>query len=156
MTREEIIDSLQFIVNMCEFDLFEGNKKPRELMSKETLTTINACEGAIAALKAQSCEDAVSRGEVLEKINNIGVKGFVDYNSYSEMFDFVDTLPPVTPKQRIGKWIETFAEDACGELYSYWACSECGRSVGYNLANIEDVLEEYPYCHCGARMKKKE
>lgn len=52
----------------------------------------------------------------------------------------------------IGHWIEKYVEDGCGELYSYWTCSECGRNVGHNLENIEDVLNDYPYCHCGAKM----
>ena len=53
---------------------------------------------------------------------------------------------------KTGHWIEHYGEDGCGELYSHWVCSKCGRSVGFNLANIEDVLRDYPYCHCGARM----
>ena len=53
---------------------------------------------------------------------------------------------------KTGHWIEKHAEDGCGELYSYWECSECGRVVGINLSNIEDVLSDYPYCHCGAKM----
>lgn len=53
---------------------------------------------------------------------------------------------------KIGHWIEKYTEDGCGELHSHWTCSECGRNVGHNLANIEDVLNDYPYCHCGAKM----
>ena len=53
---------------------------------------------------------------------------------------------------KTGHWIEKISEDGCGERHSYWACSECGRNVGYNLANIEDVYSDYSYCHCGARM----
>lgn len=58
------------------------------------------------------------------------------------------------PQPKTGHWMEKYVEDGCGELYLHWVCSECGRSVGYNLANIEDVLSDYPYCHCGAKMKE--
>ncbi len=105
-----------------------------------------AFEMAIAALKAEPCEDAVDRKEALKAIEGKEYK--------FQVYEAIEKLPPVTPKPRTGKWIETLAEDACGELYSYWACSECGRSVGYNLADIKDVLEEYPYCHCGAKMER--
>ncbi len=69
-----------------------------------------------------------------------------------DLKEYIDKLPPVNPQPKTGHWIEKNTEDGCGELYSYWACSECGRSVGFNLANIEDVLSDYPYCHCGAKM----
>ncbi len=30
-------------------------------------------------------------------------------------------------------------------------CSECGRKV--SLTHGRDVLEQFPYCHCGAKME---
>lgn len=56
---------------------------------------------AIEALKQKPCEDAISRQAVLEEINRVGVKGFETYNDYSQLFDFVDTLPPVNPQKPI-------------------------------------------------------
>ncbi len=57
---------------------------------------------AIEATQKQSCDDAISRQEVLDEINRVGVKGFETYNDYSQLFDFVDTLPPATPQPKIG------------------------------------------------------
>ena len=104
--------------------------------------------------EAQPCDNCVDREAVAEKINNIGAKGFVDYNSYSEMFDFVDTLPPVTPKQRMGKWIyekrkRLVNETDEGAVYvtDYWCkCSKCGGDFGYR--KMKDAFCKY----CGAKM----
>lgn len=60
------------------------------------------CKNIIKALEKEPCEDCISRQAVLVEINKIGVKGFETYNDYSQLFEFVDTLPPVTPKEKIG------------------------------------------------------
>ena len=94
-------------------------------------------------INPQPCKDAISRQDAIRICEERGH----DNSAYC-----MRQLPPVNPQEKTGHWIEKYTEDDCGELYSYWACSECGRSVGFNLANIEDVLNDYPYCHCGARM----
>lgn len=43
------------------------------------------------------CEDCVSREEIIDEINRMGINAFKTYNNYSELFDFVDSLPSVTP-----------------------------------------------------------
>lgn len=104
-----------------------------------------------------TCEDAISRQAAIDCLNadftidgKENMETVVDY--ITGAFKQIKALPSVTPQPKMGKWINKYAEDACGERYSYWACSECGRDVGFNLANIEDVLSDYPYCHCGAKM----
>lgn len=48
--------------------------------------------------KIRPNEDCVSRAEVLEMIEAIqDAGGFIGYNTYSEAFDQVDNMPPVTP-----------------------------------------------------------
>ena len=49
-------------------------------------------------LEQESYEDTISRKEVLDEINRIGVEAFKDYSDYSNLYDFVDTLPCVQPK----------------------------------------------------------
>lgn len=112
---------------------------------------------AIKALEQEPCNDAISRQAAIDCLNadftidgKENMETVVDY--INGAFKQIKALPSVTPQPKTGRWIEKYAEDACGERYSYWACSECGRSVGFNLANIEDVLSDYPYCHCGAKM----
>lgn len=119
-------------------------------------------------LEHEPCDDAISRKEVTQSRpewlsedveRDTDEQTVVDrafnrgWNScLKEFLKNIKELPSITPQQRVGRWINKYAEDACGERYSYWACSECGRDVGFNLANIEDVLSDYPYCHCGAKM----
>ena len=52
---------------------------------------------------------------------------------------------------RHGKWIYCGHHDFHGHVFE---CSVCGR---YLFANSkEDVCDEYPYCHCGAKMESVE
>ena len=59
----------------------------------------------------------------------------------------VRLLPPVTPKQRTGKWIPQDHNKRAGNIstcvYYYPTCSKCGQ-VGNDT---------YKYCpHCGSKM----
>ena len=58
--------------------------------------------------------------------------------------------PSIQPKT--GHWIKETSTDMCDEIETYWVCSECGRDVGNGMANLNDVIKDYPYCHCGAKM----
>ncbi len=59
-------------------------------------------------------------------------------------------LAPTVEERRKGKWVAK----AIGSRTTWYVCSECGRSVvddtGY------DIAEAYPFCHCGADMRKEE
>lgn len=63
------------------------------------------------------------------------------------------------PKERkTGKWIR---QGGIHNMYTCYACSECGREIEmyYNFGRIptdEDVINEFPYCHCGAKMEVDE
>ena len=57
-----------------------------------------------------------------------------------------------TPQLKFGWWIKE--ESIYGwDGYSY-QCSACGRSIHLDT-DVED-LEDYPYCHCGAKMREVE
>ena len=60
---------------------------------------------------------------------------------------------------RHGRWIFDGAiyYDEGEKCYDY-QCSECGRFVSVRGGNLgkEELEEEYPYCHCGAKMDLKE
>lgn len=44
------------------------------------------------------------------------------------------------------KWILKTSNPVC-ETYK---CSNCNREIIYSL--VGKLLEEFPYCHCGAKM----
>ena len=47
-----------------------------------------------------------------------------------------------------GTW-QLLRHDKYSDVYQ---CSQCGRKV--SLTHGRDVVEHYPYCHCGARMSE--
>ena len=67
-----------------------------------------------------------------------------------ELLDAIKELPPVTLLRPTGSWRKMPLIEV-GQSYSH-ECSECGRKI---LA-MNDNLSEFPYCHCGAKMKDKE
>ena len=92
-------------------------------------------EQQIEALKADPCEDAVSRKAVMKLKSHKPEYGDMIY-----AFD-VELLPPVTPKQRTGKWIRQ------GNDYTdYYECENCGIAIG-----LDDIKNFCP--NCGAKME---
>lgn len=56
----------------------------------------------------------------------------------------------LTQSQPIGNWRETGRRTPGGQ-YVY-SCSCCGRTVNSYKTKSGLVPEEYPFCHCGAKM----
>lgn len=64
--------------------------------------------------------------------------------------------------ERTATWVLT---DTRGLFVHTFTCSECGRIVTatkhfnseghYDMqTTVKELMEDYPYCHCGAKMKK--
>lgn len=49
-----------------------------------------------------------------------------------------------------GRW-EFYEESSDDNGMAYYKCSECGRLIH---AEESGLLKNYPYCHCGATMRK--
>ena len=110
-------------------------------------------------LEQEPCEDAISRSSLLGKLDNCYKEKIkVAPDNMAEGFVQVEKLikqePPVTPTRKVGKWIEEKYQDYDDEYYWMYRCSECGRTVAHNYANITDVIKVYPFCHCGADMRE--
>lgn len=70
------------------------------------------------------------------------------FNSKGEIVGFVKERPQ-------GEWIkvkeERMSVDMSGEIVTRYKCSKCGKVI----ATLPSKLAEYyPYCHCGADMRK--
>ena len=116
MTTEEIIDEIENIRK------FNYTLAPDEVFDK-----------VIKALQMEPCEDAISRQAVLSLKQTPGAYG-MDIDS-SE----VEKLPPVTPNQKTGHWIENLGFYG---VYDY-TCSCCDK---HNDKKTD-------YCpNCGAKM----
>lgn len=135
MTNEEIIQGLQFTIDMFLFDPSTGEvlEKPRNDMDK---TTIEACKGAIELLEQQPC-----------------------YNPDEWCHDCSEYNHEKHCCPRYNKVIRGAVEEMKQPKVGHWRhyegmliCSECG-SVFY-----DDIMEycgdDVPKCcpDCGARM----
>ena len=95
----------------------------------------------------QTSDDCISRAKALEMLGDEPEnwtdteREIQEVNDYRWFKSILEDLPPVTPQQKVGKWIII---DDCEHFIA--KCSECGR--------IEDsrMINKYPYCHCGAKM----
>ena len=105
---------------------------------------------AISALEQEPCDDAISREWLMRR----ATERFYTTNYFNHISAMIEEAPPVTPSRRKGQWIvdlQTATED-------FYICSECGRRIKvlYPYVTIDNLLDKYPYCHCGAKMEVKE
>ena len=94
----------------------------------------------------EPCEDTISRQAVINGINRVGIKGFKTYNDYSQLYDFVDTLPAVNSQPKSGHW--TYKIYGGFHEEGNWHCSKCDYvfNGGYGHAK---------YCpECGCEMSE--
>lgn len=151
MTNEEA----KHIIDVA-FDIPQAVRRAGEDRTYIEDEIMEAKNMAIQALEQEPCEDAISRQALLDEINRIGIKAFETYNDYSRLFDFVDTLPPVTPQPKTGNW-EWVQYDSNPNIGN-WHCSECNRIVCGAIKNAANpIFYAYNYCpNCGARMVESE
>lgn len=76
------------------------------------------------------------------------IRAMTGEEAYAYFLGLVNSAPAadVTPVIR-GTW-QLLRHDKYSDVYQ---CSECGRKV--SLTHGRDVLEQFPHCHCGARME---
>ena len=74
-------------------------------------------------LKEQEpCEDAISRAEALKMIDDISIpEDMSTFEIKSHIGVEISTLPPVTPKRKVGEWIKKN-----NDYFDWYECSECG------------------------------
>lgn len=96
--------------------------------------------------------DAVSRSAVLEHSYDR-----YDYTTDDPIevvdVDEIKELPSVLPKREQGEWILNDNQGMQAVGYLTYHCSECGREICSKYHGKISLLEEYPYCHCGAEMR---
>jgi hypothetical protein len=157
MTREEAINEINKV-----FTSAYANYIVTALTEGATVSDIQhrwgrAYEAEVKdGLEQEPCKDAVSVASVFEIMGNLMSIPYdfdrsITEKDVSESMDKIRELPRVTPREPIkGHWVKE--ESIFGwDGYSY-QCSECGRSIHLDT-EMED-LEDYPYCHCGAKMQE--
>ncbi len=73
----------------------------------------------------------------------------MNYEVADMIEDCIDNAPTADVEEvRHGKWIYEGHHEIMGHAFQ---CSACERWMFTNSLN--HVVEEYPYCHCGAKME---
>jgi len=155
MTREEAIGHIKDVI--CENNTIKPNMVVFE-QEKEALCM------AIEALKAEPCEDAISRKSIKQKlqehhdffVNAYGGFSNLPQNDKSRVDEITNCIamivnePPVTPKPKTGHWVEIGDEP-----YDTWECDNCGLVIdGSGCVDPEEYRDIYKYCpNCGAKME---
>lgn len=117
-------------------------------------TMVEFCNVVIEALKAEPCEDAVSRKAANDAIEAVCDRYSLSYgDSYGgvakALAHALDNIPSVQPERPKGEWIKT-PKAVMGEGF-LWYCSKCQKEV------YQDTSRNYPsenFCpRCGANMR---
>lgn len=114
-------------------------------------------------ISRQPCKDCISRQSVLDTIESW--LSCDDYNGAERhimraMQSVLYDLPPVTPKEKTGRWIKIQSGD--GMFPMSIACSKCNNENSHLDFNehaepIGKVFIKSKYCpNCGARMEVEE
>lgn len=145
MTNEEIIEVFEELIK--KYELKEVFLYPRDKF-------VEAIQTALTILKAQPCEDAISRIAALDALRTNWANWAEYDDGYLAMKLTMDDLKkmPAVPKARTGEWID--AEDY---FESSWAtCSECKERARQKTENDGwgFSISFLKYCpNCGAKME---
>lgn len=88
----------------------------------------------------------------MQELHDALARDYEGYDSYVTGFGDAITLlenAPAADVQEVkhGKWLYRCYHKMMGHEFE---CSVCGRWICANSPNR--VIEEYPYCHCGAKI----
>lgn len=142
MTREEAIKELQEAHDtMRSYDI--------DSIESRLMTALNM---AIKALQEPS-GDFISKQVVLEMAYDISE---IDGEHFTEPCMVVDVediknLPPVNPQEKTGHWIYDEYESNWNDTIYHCSCCKRTVIVPYESSK-KDLYNDYPYCHCGAKM----
>lgn len=67
-----------------------------------------------------------------------------------------DYILEALEEHKKGEWILNDNQGVQAVGYLTYHCSECNREISSKYHGEISLLKEYPYCHCGAKMKKSE
>ena len=132
MTKNERDEAIRVIKSECY--IFN-------LLNLDRTTIVNtALDKAVEALKAEPCEDAISREAAFDEIIWNSDNGLIDAN---EAIEALRKLPAVEPERKKGKWKYT--------ADGYPVCTRCGgESCGHG--GVKGY--ETKFCpNCGAKME---
>ena len=128
LRKENVLKALSAKIDELE----KRDAKADVILGLATAMSVVKLMGGEPAEKEKSCADCISRQAVLDAISN-------EKYHYWALFEYVKQLPPVTPAEKVGYWI-----DHQEDRWIYAKCSECNT--------VHDARTNY--CpNCGAKME---
>ena len=146
---------MQIVIEIPEsiYDTIQSD----EMISREQLAILQMriMKGTPLPLEQEPCDDAISR----EKTMQIVRKWFDRDAAPSDLKDEIESLPPVTPAEKVGHWIPPQCDDGMSDpIYYQVRCSECGFDL--DPQTFGEELKKYGadrFCpNCGAKMQEVE
>jgi hypothetical protein len=130
----DIDEEIKKFENNAEFERTHENLRGCQYFKK-----LAALLRELKTLKAEQCEDAISREEMLKY--QYYLHGKMSNEENHKLWQFIKSLPSVTPKQKTGKWNVLGYDDPSVRMYK---CSECHMKITL----------KFNYCpNCGAKME---
>ena len=116
--REEAIEVFEGMVKTAE--IHETFTIPRSVM-------IRAQKTALEALKAEPCEDCISREAVIDELKWIEEYGMLEMNRALKL---ITDLPSVTPARKKGKWVvKIVGKPESGGTLGKYICDQCQKAI---------------------------
>lgn len=150
MTREEIIDGLQYTIDMFCFNPSTGEVTDKNRLNDESRLTVDACEGAIEIIKAleqQPCGNAIDRKLVCAFIDGL----ISDDGEREKGLEYIRNMPPVNPT-KTGHWIKLGVQgEIDDQIVKGFVCSKCGAISVFRMTGRKIINGDL--CpSCGAKM----
>lgn len=151
---------MEIIIDIPE-DTFEWVKKYKVLIDEDIVEVAKAL--SLGSPFVEHCEDAISRERALgmaitkqynaKQIGNIGnLTNDEVIRDWNDMIDFIENLPSVQPKEKVGHWVLL---DDCSNSGFY--CSECHKKiVKEGWSDTVKKIKYCPYCATPLKVKEKE
>lgn len=126
---EEVAEELRN-VDMGELDaLYCGDTECIEARKNDCIECANEHKQLAEWLKElkqfkeqEPCKDCISRVEALKMIDDINIPEDMSvFEIKSHIGVEIGTLPPATPKRKVGEWIKKN-----NDYFDWYECSECG------------------------------
>jgi methyl coenzyme M reductase subunit C-like uncharacterized protein (methanogenesis marker protein 7) len=168
MNKNEIIEWLHALRSACEdMELvranFEDYRKPHHMIVRKLIHEV------IGALEDISAEDCVSRQAAIYAIKhaqvNFSVESEIDFTKHErEVHEIIENvlgaqekalkeLPPVTPAEKVGRWIDAEVLDKIrAEINS----PNRGTCDYFIVDRIEEIIDKYKAEPTGAERSDKE
>lgn len=114
--------------------------------------------------KLEPCEDAISREETLNKINEL-VAEYIPpmHPSWTLPLNIGRTIcgmPSVTPQPKVGKWMDDNKDELDAQYNRHlYRCQRCNKYANYFVGGTEDWwdIEKPNFCpNCGSKMEVDE